>query len=114
MPIEDLQVDGKPFDRLTFYTRKMTDALEQIIAEDRRDLAIQGVTDPEQLAEKVPDVKAIVFLSDPDRSGIQMLGYKDTSEGMADLLVHMKAIFTSMGKGFGVMTDQGVMLMDET
>jgi hypothetical protein len=43
------------------------------------------------------DVRAIVFLNDHERGGIQMHGYEDTNEGMADLFVHMKAVFQSMG-----------------
>lgn len=95
--IEDLQSSDQPYDRLTRLTEEMTDAIDR----------------PENA-----DLKCIIFLTGDDgeggyRGGIQMFGYEDTASGMADLMVHMKAIFQAMGKDFGVMTDQGVMLMDE-
>jgi hypothetical protein len=114
-PVEDLEVSDQPFDRLTVLCQTMTDALDQAVLEERRDLAIRdiGEIDAEKIKAEAPEVRGIVFLSDADRSGIQMFGYDSSAEGMADLLVHMKAVFQSMGKDFGVMTDQGVMLMEE-
>jgi hypothetical protein len=67
----------EPFDRLTHLSVEMTMPLET----------------PENT-----DVRAIVFLSDEHRSGIQLHGYDDPTEAMAELFVHMKAIFQSMGK----------------
>jgi hypothetical protein len=67
----------EPFDRLTHLSVEMTVPLET----------------PEN-----KDVRAIVFLSDEYRSGIQLHGYDDPAEAMAELFVHMKAIFQSMGK----------------
>jgi hypothetical protein len=73
----DVHTNDVPFDRLTKMAATMTAAVET----------------PENA-----DVRGIVFLSDEHRSGIQMFGYEDQSEGIADLFVHMKAIFQSMGK----------------
>lgn len=90
--VEDVRKEDEPFDRLTELANEMQKVLQT----------------PEN-----SDVKGIIFLHDPDRGGICMFGYNDTTEGMADLFVHMKAVFSSMGKGFGVMTDQGVMMIPE-
>lgn len=87
----DTKTSNEPFDRLTELSAKMTEVLD---------------------LPQNADVKAIIFLNDPKRGGIQFHGYKDTTEGLADLFVHMKAVFNSQGKRFGVMTDQGVMMMD--
>jgi hypothetical protein len=73
----NVHTSNEPRDRLTRLCAQMTSVLDE----------------PEHA-----DVKAIVFLTDQDRSGIQMSGYDDTTEGLADLLVHMKAMFQSMGK----------------
>jgi hypothetical protein len=81
-----------PFDRLTELTVEMSEPLNT--------------------AENA-DVRGIIFLQDGERGGIQMFGYDDIGSGMAALFVHMKAIFEAQGKSFGVMTDQGFMLMPE-
>lgn len=72
----DARIVDEPQDRLTELCAEMISALDR----------------PENA-----DVKAIVFLSDDERGGIAMQGYDDTSEGLADLFVHVKAIFQSMG-----------------
>jgi len=86
---KDIRVEDEPFDRLTELAAQMGEILIQPGNED---------------------VKGIIFLHDSKRGGIEMIGYEEVSEGMADLLVHMKAVFESQGKSFGVMTDQGVLL----
>ena len=90
---EDIRESDEPFDRLT----RLCDIMQE------------SIHSPENA-----DVKGIIFLHDADSGGIVLMNYDDTSQGMADLLVHMKALFNSQGKGFGVMTDQGVMLMEES
>ena len=92
MSFSDVTVGPEPHDRLTRLCELMTDALDE------------ALEDGEQ-------IRGIVFLNNPEKGGIQMFGYPDTGSGLADLLVHMKAMFASMGKGFGVMNDQGEMLM---
>ena len=93
--VEGVQRGEEPFDELTELTAQMTAVIDE---------------------EKYPQLKGIIFLSDEATSqgGIQMFGYDDDSEGLADLFLHLKAMFTSMGKEFGVMTDQGVMLIGKT
>lgn len=44
------------------------------------------------------DVKAIVFLQDGKRGGIQMHGYEDDAEAMSDLFTHVKAVFAAHGQ----------------
>lgn len=90
--IKDIQESPTPFDRLTKLAGIM-----------------QEVADTPEYA----DVRGIIFLADPEKGGIVMFGYDDTTAGMADLLIHMKAVFQSQGKSFGVMTDQGVMMVPE-
>jgi hypothetical protein len=66
-----------PVDRLTRLSVRMTECLDEPAYED---------------------VKAIVFLHDAERGGIQIHGYDDDTEAMVDLFVHMKAVFQGMGK----------------
>ncbi len=44
------------------------------------------------------DVKAIVFLHDPERGGIVIHGYDSEVDAMAELFLHIKAVFNSIGK----------------
>lgn len=71
---------AEPHDRLTRLCAAMTDALD---------------AHPER-----GDEKCIVFLqSEADkRGGLQMHGYDDDSEALADLFMHMRAIFAANGK----------------
>jgi hypothetical protein len=71
--------EGEPFDRLTRLAAEMTDVLEA-------------------KGSEVEDVKCIVFLDDRDRGGIHLHGYEDDMEAMADLFLHMKAVFEANGK----------------
>jgi hypothetical protein len=42
--------------------------------------------------------KCIVFLDDHENGGMVLSGYNDTNEAMADLLMHLKALFKANGK----------------
>lgn len=90
---EDIREEKEPFDRLT----ELCDIMQESISGPEND-----------------DVRGIIFLNDSKRGGIVLMNYSEVSSGIADLLVHLKALFESQGKSFGVMTDQGVMLMDES
>jgi hypothetical protein len=74
---DGVQQSDQPIDRLTGLCAQMTPILNQ----------------PENA-----DVRAIVFLNDASHGGIQMHGYEDSATAMAELFVHMRAIFRSMGK----------------
>ena len=74
----------EPHDRLTRLTAVMTDALEAA-------------------PEYSDSVKAVIMLDDGIRGGIQLYGYDDDSAAMADLLVHLRAIFRANGKRMDVM-----------
>lgn len=74
---DDVTTSPVPVDRLTGICAEMTKVLDE----------------PEN-----EDVKGIVFLHDEKRSGIELHGYEDQMEAVAELFVHMKAIFQSMGK----------------
>jgi len=74
---DDVTSHDHPVDRLTGLCAEMTTPLER----DEND-----------------DVKAIVFLHDAERGGIVLHGYDDEVEAMAELFVHMKAVFRSVGK----------------
>lgn len=114
-PVEDLHVGDEPFDRLTQFCDVMTNALRQAISEERRDLILSGIEDPEEIEKQSPEVRGIVFLGTTEQGGIQSFGYEDTTSALADLLIHMQAMFESEGKRFGLMTDKGlVMLSDDT
>lgn len=88
---EDITESSEPFDRLT----KLCDTMQKSIDSPEND-----------------DVRGIIFLHDAEKGGIVMMNYDDVNMGIGDLLVHLKALFNSQGKGFGVMTEQGFMLMD--
>jgi hypothetical protein len=70
----------QPHDRLTRLCAAMTDALDAHPEHD--------------------DEKCIVFLHSPadSRGGIQLHGYDDDLEAVADLLVHLRAILETNGK----------------
>jgi hypothetical protein len=42
--------------------------------------------------------KCIVFLDDGKRGGLVLNGYKNDTEAMVDLLMHLRAIFRANGK----------------
>lgn len=67
----------EPMDRLTRLTVEMTKVLDE----------------PENA-----DIKAIVFLDDDQRGGIQIHGYEDYTEAMAYLFAHIQAVFKANGK----------------
>jgi hypothetical protein len=90
MGITDLHKAPIPFDRLTE------------LANEMQELA--------QTAEN-SDVRGIICLSTEDQGGIVMFGFDDASEAIAQLLLHVKAIFQSEDKEFGIMTDQGFMVL---
>lgn len=86
------KMTNEPYDRLTHLSVDMTKPLER----------------PENA-----DVKAIVFLADDDRGGIQIHGYEGDQAGleaMVDLMIHMKAVFEAHGKTLQVisMDEDGV------
>jgi hypothetical protein len=47
--------------------------------------------------------KCMVFLDDGSRGGIVLHGYEDSTEAFVDLLMHLKAIFKTMGKRLDIM-----------
>jgi hypothetical protein len=71
-----VEVGDEPFDRLTKLCAEMAQVLE------REDHGIKG----------------ILFLNDGQRGGIELFNYSDQTEAMADLFVHMQAVFRSAGK----------------
>ena len=44
------------------------------------------------------DERCIVFLQDDERGGLVLHGYDDDTEAMADLLLHLRAIFQASGR----------------
>lgn len=76
--------DRKPTDRLT----RLCDAMTQTL---------------EDHPEHRESDKCIVFLDDRKRGGIVLHGYEDQGEALADLLMHIKAIFRDMGKRMDIM-----------
>jgi hypothetical protein len=76
----------EPTDRLTRLCDAMADALD---------------AHPER-----GDEKCIVFLtSEADqRGGLQLHGYDDDDEALADLLMHLRAIFRAKGQEFLITT----------
>lgn len=77
MSEEEVVTRHEPFDKLTHLAAKLTDPLD----------------DPEYA-----DIKAIVFLTDDVKGGIQIHGYEEQMDAIVDLFVHLKAMFNSIGK----------------
>jgi hypothetical protein len=77
MADDDVTRGPEPMDRLTGLCDQMTRVLDY----------------PEN-----EDVRAIVFLDDGERGGIQLHGYTDDVEAMAALFVHMQAVFRANGR----------------
>jgi hypothetical protein len=77
---------GQPHDRLT----RITDRLLTAVAAD---------------PEYQEGDKCIVFMHDDGRAGIGLHGYDEDNDidAMADLLIHIKAIFEANGKTLMVM-----------
>ena len=73
------RTEGEPHDRLTRMCASMTGALE---------------AHPEYSS----DVHCVVFLQDGDQGGLQIFGYEDDAEAVADVLLHLKAIFEANGQ----------------
>lgn len=90
MKIENVRQAPIAFDRLTELAEAM-----QAVAET-----------PEN-----EDVQGIICLNSENEAGIVMFGFDDVTEGIAALLMHIKAALQSEGKEFGVMTDQGFMVL---
>lgn len=87
--VSDVRSAKEPFDRLTVLCRTMTDALEEALA----------VEDEENRGKpELSKIKTIVFLEDDQKAGIQIFGYDSSTEAMAALFVHMKAIFQASGR----------------
>jgi hypothetical protein len=75
---DPLRTEGEPHDRLTRLCAAMTDTLD---------------AHPERGEEK-----CVIFLQDGERGGLVIHGYDNDLEAMADLFVHLRAIFTADGK----------------
>jgi hypothetical protein len=73
-----VRTEGEPHDRLTRLCDAMTAALE---------------AHPERGAEK-----CAIFLQDGERGGLVLHGYDDDTEALADLFMHLRAIFRANGK----------------
>lgn len=90
---DDVQRTNKPHNRLTRICDQMTQTFDR---------------HPEHL----PDDRCIVFLdSDTDRmGGIVVHGYDDDRQALVNLLMHVKAMFASMGMHIDLMTldDDGI------
>ena len=54
--------------------------------------------------------RCMVFLDDGDTGGLVLHGYEDQGEALANLFMHLKAMFRSMGKDLDLMFlgDDGV------
>lgn len=57
---------------------------------------------------QVPEgTKLIAFVNDGERGGIGMHGYEDPVDAVADLFLHLRALFHSMGKELGFLPIDG-------
>lgn len=93
----------EPFDRLTKLCAVMTDALDTA-------LELEAV----ETGEEIQPVRVIILMDSDDKAGAEMLGYENATEGTVALLQHLKALLNAQGKKMGLMSENGVMLMDES
>jgi hypothetical protein len=84
-PLKDVKRStGDPHDRLTRICATLTETLDE---------------HPEALGTE----KCIIFLNDEEKGGLVMHGYGDDLDAIADLMIHLKAIFEANGKQLGIM-----------
>jgi hypothetical protein len=81
--MSDAIVSDEPHDRLTELAARMTECLGDAGNED---------------------VRAIIFLTDHQRGGIETYGYDDTTEAIADLFIHLRALFRANGQDLDVVS----------
>lgn len=84
--MEDPIRSDEPVDRLTELCDAMTTYLDKLVEVEQRH-------DP-----TAPPVRAIVFLNTEEKGGIQIHGYEDPMEAMAELLLHLQQVFRAHGK----------------
>lgn len=77
------RTEGQPHDRLTRICDKMTQTFDLH-------------------PEHHEDDKCMVFLDDGHRGGLVIHGYEDEISAMADLLMHLKAMFKAAGKDMDI------------
>lgn len=77
--MKPVRTEGEPHDRMTRLGAAMIDALER-------------------MPEYAPGVKAIVLLHDEERAGTILHGYDSDAEAMAEIFVHLAAVFGANGK----------------
>lgn len=82
--MNDVTRTNVPIDRLTDLANTMVRCLE-----DQPD---------------VDDVKAIVMLNDSERGGICLHGYESDAQAMAEMFIHLRAIFRASGKDLSIIT----------
>lgn len=89
MKDDDITMSDEPVDRLTQLCADLFAPLE---------------------ADEYSDVQAIIFLNDGERGGVQIHGYDDPTDAMADIFIHMQAVFAASGKrlDFMGMNEDGV------
>ncbi len=81
----------------------MSDEIRTTEPHDRLTRLCAAMTDTLDAHPDRGDEKCIVFLQDGKLGGLQMHGYEDDTEAMADLLLHLRAIFKANGKEFLIM-----------
>jgi hypothetical protein len=87
---------SEPHDRLTRLCAAMTEALDAALEQEA------ASTVPSK-RDDLTTPKCIVFLQDDQRGGLQLHGYEDDTEALADLFLHLRAIFRSQGKDLNFM-----------
>lgn len=85
-------MSGEPFDRLTELCAEMQPVLDR--AENS-------------------DIKAIIMLHDDTNGGIQTYRIENMAETVSMLLLHLQAIFAAHGQSITVMTNSGILDMNE-
>ena len=77
--MSDAQISDEPQDRLT----RICDEMSKVFHDH---------------PEHRPEDKCVVFLNNGERGGLVLVDYDDHSEAMADLLMHLRAVFQASGK----------------
>lgn len=88
--MSDVHVTAEPDERLTILADQITECLKE----------------PENA-----DIAAIILLNDADRHGIKIVGFKDTAEAIAEMMMHLNAVFKAAGKKLTLIDEEGAVIL---
>jgi hypothetical protein len=95
--VSEVRKTSEPHDRLTRLCAVMTGALDDMLEMERKEARFLSAKERAEYQAQ-GKVRCIIFLADDKKGGIVIHDYDDAMEAMAELFVHMQAIFRANGK----------------